>query len=664
MPIKKRPKWVLVLLLSYCLINLQVEAGPLSFVSRLVDIFEGLGTTALLARNDSNASFSRDCLICKFMASLVHYVLQTKGGADQVQKIAISFCTIAQLESPDVCTNITTVFKSEFIKVLSNAVLTPNQICGAISGNRCGRYTDPFSNWEVNLQASLLIDQRQLNEIRQSQIYQRSKIGQNSSKPFRVIHISDSHIDVEYESGSLAVCDEPLCCKPSSTFDTNPQTLDDMFLTSLDSKLQSSLAITSKAGHWGSYGHCDIPMRTFESLLKKLNETLSVSSDIPYIIWSGDVQPHDVWRQNKRKSIETYRKVFKNIFHYLPNTRILPTVGNHEMVPVDSFSPSNLLHIAREDSPNWLYEELSVYWLRWLPNDTLKTITKDGFYAVKLRPDLKLISLNTNFCDSKNFWLYINATDPGNQLEWLIHELQLSEFASEYVHIVGHIPPGSEDCLVAWSKNYNRIISRFKQTVTAQFFGHTHNGEFEIFYDIEEAIQRNNTIWQRPVPISVAFVAPSTTTFVGLNPGFRIFSIEPARNYMPVNFDTYFMNLTEANENPGKPPKWTNVGSFTKIMDIKDTSPESLEGLIMELLVELKLSGMTIEDNMVFDETVVERASDSGKLFKLYKLFYNYSDLFTKEIFESIPRNEKKKFLCRLVTSQSGGSTICKDFMH
>uniref|UniRef100_A0A8B9VBM8 Sphingomyelin phosphodiesterase 1 n=1 Tax=Anas zonorhyncha TaxID=75864 RepID=A0A8B9VBM8_9AVES len=52
---------------------------------------------------------------------------------------------------------------------------------------------------------------------------------------------------------------------------------------------------------------------------------------------------------------------------------------------------------------------------------------------------------------------------------------------------------------------------RFEGTIAAQFFGHTHVDEFEMFYD-EETLTR---------PVSVAFVAPSVTTYINLNPGER-----------------------------------------------------------------------------------------------------------------------------------------------
>lgn len=52
-------------------------------------------------------------------------------------------------------------------------------------------------------------------------------------------------------------------------------------------------------------------------------------------------------------------------------------------------------------------------------------------------------------------------------------------------------------------------LSRYESTVVGQFFGHTHLDEFQMFYD-EETMTR---------PLGVAFIAPSVTTYVNLNPG-------------------------------------------------------------------------------------------------------------------------------------------------
>lgn len=52
-------------------------------------------------------------------------------------------------------------------------------------------------------------------------------------------------------------------------------------------------------------------------------------------------------------------------------------------------------------------------------------------------------------------------------------------------------------------------VSRYEGTVTGQFFGHTHMDEFQMFYD-EATMTR---------AVGVAFIAPSITTYINLNPG-------------------------------------------------------------------------------------------------------------------------------------------------
>ena len=79
-------------------------------------------------------------------------------------------------------------------------------------------------------------------------------------------------------------------------------------------------------------------------------------------------------------------------------------------------------------------------------------------------------------------YLYINATDPDQTLEWLTNELLESESIGEKVHIISHIPSGSSYCLKAWSANYYQLVNRFENTIAAQFFGHTHNDQFYVGY--------------------------------------------------------------------------------------------------------------------------------------------------------------------------------------
>lgn len=606
------------------------------------------------ASSSSSSKSMRKCLMCKFSVSLINYALKTNRGYEEVAKVADNFCNIAKIDSPLVCSSVTKLFNHEVTKVLSYGIITPDQVCGYLSNNTCGKFHNPLDDWEVNLNISY-----QLNN---EELAQRQQIDEALKEPqpaYRVIHISDTHVDLKYKTGAPAVCEEPLCCQVSST--------------------QSNKS-DAKAGYWGSYGLCDIPIRTFESALKVLNSTLSESKDIDYIIWTGDVQPHDVWAQSKKSANKIYDAVFGLIFRYLPNITILPTFGNHEMIPVDSFSPSNLLSIAKDDSPVWLYKKLDSFWSRWLPAKTVDTITKDGFYSASIRKGLKVISLNTNFCHTKNFWLYINSTDPGNQLQWLIHELQISELIHEKVHIIGHIPPGADDCMKVWSKNYNRILRRYSKTITGQFFGHTHTNEFEMFYDtsndhMQNQAKQSDISSSQPagpnwIPISVGHIGPSITTFVDLNPSFRIYNVDPNAGFAPVDFETFFMNLTKANLMGPMQPTWESAGFFSKRFSTKDTSPQSMHALLVDVAQKLNSGVSTQQEELDSSPTRVEgpryllgEASDD-QLYELYLLYNSYSDRFNRSVYDKISLDDKRKFVCRLFTGQAHDPDVCNEFIR
>ena len=55
----------------------------------------------------------------------------------------------------------------------------------------------------------------------------------------------------------------------------------------------------------------------------------------------------------------------------------------------------------------------------------------------------------------------MNWQDPGGQLEWLVEQLLLAEMAGDRVHILSHNPPGNDDCLGAWGREFSKIITRY-----------------------------------------------------------------------------------------------------------------------------------------------------------------------------------------------------------
>lgn len=61
-----------------------------------------------------------------------------------------------------------------------------------------------------------------------------------------------------------------------------------------------------------------------------------------------------------------------------------------------------------------------------------------------------------------------------------------------------------------------KYFFRYESTITAQFFGHTHYDEYELFYDTQDLGRANN----------IAFIGPSVTPYYDLNPGYRIYYVD------------------------------------------------------------------------------------------------------------------------------------------
>jgi sphingomyelin phosphodiesterase len=110
-----------------------------------------------------------------------------------------------------------------------------------------------------------------------------------------------------------------------------------------------------------------------------------------------------------------------------------------------------------------------------------------------------------------------------------------TNFLSFFFHFSGH-----PDCLKVWSRNYYKIISRYENTITAQFFGHTHYDEFEIFYDQLDMSRANN----------IAYIGPSVTPYYDLNPGYRLYYIDgdhESTTRLVIDHESWIMNLKDAN---------------------------------------------------------------------------------------------------------------------
>eukprot|EP00118_Oscarella_pearsei_P025852 m.308905 g.308905 ORF g.308905 m.308905 type:complete len:593 (+) comp45030_c0_seq1:34-1812(+) len=464
--------------------------------------WDSLGTLKAILAEVTRSSSSIECDVCKATVFLVRPLLGLPGLENEVVKIISKACVDLHIEDQRVCDGIASEFRPEVFGVLLNSHVTTDEICGALFGDKCGSPFDPLANWTIPIPSN-------------KPPVKPPMPPKSGSPTLKVLHLSDIHHDPEYTEGLDTDCGEPLCCRPPNKHVGPP----------------------GGAGKWGDY-KCDPPLATVENLFAHLSS--SVDFDVVY--WTGDIPQHNVWNQSRSDQLHVIDAIIRLMLKYFPGKVIYPAVGNHESAPVNSFPPP---FVTGDNSESWLYNALSVNWTaKWLPSATAPTIRLGAFYSTNVSSSFRIISLNTNYCNNGNFWLYINSTDPAGQLQWLTQQLLEAEAAHQKVHILGHIPPNSGDCLLSWSRAYYAIVNRFEGTIAGQFFGHTHVSSVTVFYEQSRAT-------------NVAYVGPSVTPYTELNPSFRVYTVDGAysgSSYSVLDYTDYIMNLTEANLSGA--PKW------------------------------------------------------------------------------------------------------------
>ncbi|PAV76775.1 hypothetical protein WR25_16225 [Diploscapter pachys] len=194
----------------------------------------------------------------------------------------------------------------------------------------------------------------------------------------------------------------------------------------------------------------------------------------------------------------------------------------------------------------------------------------------KLFPGLRLIALNNVYGDSNNFWLYVNATDPDDTLQWLSDQLLDAEKAGDKVQIIAHINGGDGESLEGWDENYYKIVNRFANTISGQFYGHTH---YEMFYMTYSDMNDYTS-----TPTSVVFSAPSLTPYDRYFPAYRIYTIDgnyPGSSFSVIDWEEWFFNLTLNNALPPSQAKWEQLyPSMLKEYGMDSAIPSEFHKLI------------------------------------------------------------------------------------
>ncbi|KAJ8941450.1 hypothetical protein NQ318_016890 [Aromia moschata] len=422
--------------------------------------------------------------------------------------------------------------------IKNSKILDAELACSILLQNNECYFDKPALNWRIETPS---LSYKKIPRV----------IKNPTAKPLKILHLTDLHVSPDYEFGGVASCGYPVCCKRD-----------------LGNPLRGG-----RAGFWGDY-NCDIPPWLLENTLRHINET---HRDIDIVYFTGDIVDHTVWQSSVEDNSNLIYQTYRILYETFPNIQILPAVGNHESVPTNVFAPDDQYIQEAKFSNQWLYTLLSKVWRAWLPNESLRTVEKQGYYSYSVSKRFRVISLNSNVCYIFNWWVLHNTTFLNEQLSFLSNELQEAEEHEEFVHIITHIPVGNKECIEPWEVAYNSLVKRFSHIIKGQFYGHTHTDEIKIFYD------------DYGTPVNVGYNGGSLTPYTKYNPNYKLMTVDP-NTYDILNIDTYTFNLTHANLFSDFGPEWFRLYSMKEGYGLDDLSPASIDNLAKHFLTNTQLA--------------------------------------------------------------------------
>jgi sphingomyelin phosphodiesterase len=470
------------------------------------------------------------CSMCEDVTKYIAPLVSSGISRDVIKSMAFTYCFVERIECNSVstcytlCKDIIDEYGTLVIDLLVNSVLTPTEVCSAIS--LCP-VPPPSPRSDIIPVPSNLSDSTGQKEW---------PFWNETNGMGTIVHISDIHLDSLYTVGSNTQCGQPLCCRAENGPGKGNNT----------------------AGLFGDY-NCDTPQVLFNSLIEFIQK---LAPD--FILYTGDDPAHDVWEQSKDKNVASMIAVMSALTQAFPTLPIFSAVGNHEAFPVDQFFGPG--------ADSWLYANLSRAWANSLAEDAFHTINYGGYYQNLIRPGLRVISLNTNVYATGDFYTkYQNMTDYSSQFAWLSDVLYQCEQRNEKAILIGHSEP--RHWFDMFNDEFNLIISNYSHVISNTFFGHTHEASVSIFHSNSSSTYE---------PLVVSYVAGSITPYTNLNPGFRVYNYDREqfmqKSYLVEDYFQYWVDLPTANAQQSI--DWTPLRlQATVNYSLVDLSPKSWTAL-------------------------------------------------------------------------------------
>ncbi|OSX60399.1 hypothetical protein POSPLADRAFT_1066706 [Postia placenta MAD-698-R-SB12] len=233
-----------------------------------------------------------------------------------------------------------------------------------------------------------------------------------------------------------------------------------------------------RSGYYGMpYSDCDSPFTLTNLTLNFLDKEWT--SEIDFVIWTGDSARHDNDRKNPRTTDEIYMlnrvmaRKMEDVF-LSKGIPVIPCIGNNDVWLKNIMLPG----------PNSVTSEFSSIWRSFIPFESYQVFQRGGYYSAEVIPDaVAAISLNTMYFYDSNKAVGGcepgEHEDPGNlQLDWLEVQLQAFRRRGMQVWLSGHVPPSADNFFPDCYVRYTELSLRFQDTILGHLFGHMNADHF------------------------------------------------------------------------------------------------------------------------------------------------------------------------------------------
>ncbi|KAF8521774.1 Metallo-dependent phosphatase [Hysterangium stoloniferum] len=334
--------------------------------------------------------------------------------------------------------------------------------------------------------------------------------------PLKVVHLSDFHIDPRYAIGTEANCSDFLCCRPGVS---NPDVPVGSF--------------SLPAPRFGAY-ECDTPWMLSNTIMHAIGPLTGINSKSStpantFTIFTGDLTSHDNDNQLSRAYVEYVESAVYSQFKDHLVGPVYAAMGNHDTWPQAFDAPHSIQPGQLSAQFEWNYGHLAKLWETegWISEQVSKVSQATySAYSTLTPQGLKIITINTDFWYTGNWFNFINMSNPdvSGMLRFVTDALQAAEDAGQRVWIIGHVLTGW-DGTSAFPNGPNlfyQIIERFSPHVIANvFMGHIHDEVRYLYY------QNNGTVMNADTALTTTWVGGSVTPLAGLNSGFSMYEVDP-----------------------------------------------------------------------------------------------------------------------------------------